>query len=73
MNQAAIPLIDSPCLAHQGHPYLFDGRKVIALETSQTPKVLFITTDVYSWETKLVDARYLIPQPSRYLHGQIAS
>lgn len=57
--------------ARQGHPYLFHSRKAIALEPGVSPKVLFIdSSEPWLWETQRVDAKHLVPQPMRYLHGE---
>lgn len=57
--------------AKQGFAYLFDGRKVIALNNGKAVKILFFDEQA-PWEcsTLVVPAKYLQPHPSRYLHGQ---
>jgi len=56
--------------ATQGHRYKLDGRDVIALESSPTPRIAYIDP-VWNWlgERSVCDAADLVPQPMRYFHG----
>lgn len=65
-------MTDKPITASQGFAYLYDGEKVIALSNGPIVKILFFN-EARPWEGKtlVVPAKYLQPQPSRYLHGQV--
>lgn len=57
--------------AEQGHPYLYMGERVIALESGPLVKVLFVENATPCWETERVDANSLTPAPLRYLGNQL--
>lgn len=57
-------------IAQQGHPYLYRGARVIALESGSQIKVLYADESSPSWRTEHVDASCLEPQPLRYLGHQ---
>lgn len=58
-------------IAQQGHPYLYRGARVIALESGSQVKVLHADEAGPSWRTECVDASSLTPQPLRYLGNQL--
>lgn len=59
--------------AQQGHPYLFEEKKVVALESGTRIKVL-IFNEEKPWEsrTEHVRVKYLTALPLKYLHGAMA-
>lgn len=58
--------------AKQGHRYLLDGEPVLALESGPRVKVLHFNEE-RPWVgfIEVVPAVHLVPQPLRYLHGQL--
>lgn len=58
--------------AQQGHLYLLNGQKVLALESGPFVRVVRINQD-HPWlgDIESVYAVDLVPQPMKYFHGQI--
>lgn len=59
-------------IAQQGHPYLYRGERVIALEAGTLVTVLHVDDSApQRWRTSRVLARSLKPAPLRYLGNQL--
>lgn len=58
--------------AQQGHLYLLNGQKVLALESGLLVQVLHFNQD-QPWvgHVSTVSAEKLVPQPMKYFQGQI--
>lgn len=58
--------------AQQGHPYLYRGARVVALESGTLVNVLHVDEAApHRWRTSMVLANSLKPAPLRYLGNQI--